>query len=118
MSARLLFAGVSLACLFCFPALSQQRLSSEQQAWVSKARRADRAGWIYLHTEGEPRQRGFQHGYLLAKEIAEGLRVARAEWEHNSGMDWAWLSKRTAAMFAPKVDPENMAELEGISEGA
>ena len=46
-------------------------LTPEQQSWLAKARRSERAGWIYLHIEGEPRARGFQHGYLLAKEIAE-----------------------------------------------
>lgn len=30
-------------------------------------------GWVYLHIEGEPYQRGFQHGYLLAPEIGEAL---------------------------------------------
>ena len=61
---------------------------------------------------------GFQHGYLLAKEIAEGLRLTRAGWEHESGMGWPWLVTRAAAMFVPKIDAENLAELEGIAEGA
>ena len=28
-------------------------------------------GWIYLHIEGEPYDRGYQHGYLLAGEIID-----------------------------------------------
>ena len=31
------------------------------------------AGWIYLHIEGKPYERGYQHGYLMAKEIPEYL---------------------------------------------
>ncbi|HVM48185.1 MAG TPA: C45 family autoproteolytic acyltransferase/hydrolase [Candidatus Acidoferrum sp.] len=93
-------------------------LTAEQQGWLAKGRRLERAGWIYLHVEGEPRERGFQHGYLLAREIAEGLRVQRFEWEHHSTMDWSWLVTRAAAMFAPRIDPEDMAELEGIAAGA
>ena len=27
------------------------------------------AAWIYLHIEGEPYERGYQHGYLMAREI-------------------------------------------------
>jgi len=109
--------------LFCFGVVAkldaaQAPLTPEQQAWLSKAKRFERAGWIYLHTEGEPRARGFQHGYLLAKEIAEGLRVTRLGWEHDSAMDWPWLVERAAAMFVPKIDAENLAELEGIAEGA
>jgi hypothetical protein len=96
----------------------QLSLTPEQQAWLTKARRFSRAGWIYLHTEGEARQRGFQHGYLLAKEIADGLRVTRLQWQHHSAMEWPWLVNRAAAMFVPRIDAENLAELEGIAEGA
>ena len=31
--------------------------------------RYPRAGWIYLHVEGEPYDRGYQHGFLMAREI-------------------------------------------------
>ena len=27
------------------------------------------AGWIFLHIEGKPYERGYQHGHLMAKEI-------------------------------------------------
>ena len=93
-------------------------LTPEQQQWLAKGKRFERAGWIYLHVEGEPRQMGFQHGYLLAKEISEGLRLTRAGWEHQSAMEWQWLVEQAAAMFVPKIDAENLAELEGIAEGA
>src|SRR5215475_7476813 len=66
-------------------------LSPQQQGCLGKGKRFERAGWIYLHVEGEAHDRGFQHGYLLAREIAEGLQMTRASWEHESGMDWTWL---------------------------
>src|ERR1700719_3395999 len=34
------------------------------------AYRFPQAGWIVLHIEGEPYERGYQHGKLLAPEIA------------------------------------------------
>src|SRR5438477_12306710 len=105
------------SALNCF-ASAPSPLSAEQQAGLSKAKRFERAGWIYLHTEGEPGARGFQHGYLLAKEIAEGLKLTRIGWEHQSAMEWSWLVGRSAALFVPKIDPENLAELDGIVEGA
>lgn len=89
----------------------------EQSAWLAKAHRFERAGWIYLHVEGEARERGFQHGYLLAKEIADGLRTTRVEWEHQSSMDWPWLVNHAVAMFGSKIDAENLSELEGMAEG-
>jgi hypothetical protein len=93
-------------------------LSADQQALLAKAKRFDRNGWIYLHIEGEPRALGFQHGYLLAPEIADGLRSVRAGWERESAMTWPWLVERAGAMFVPKIDPETLAELDGIAEGA
>lgn len=61
-------------------------MTSEQQGWLTKAKHFERRGWIYLHVEGDAAVLGFQHGYLLAKEIAETLRVHRVVWEYNSGM--------------------------------
>ncbi len=89
----------------------------EQQAWLAKAHRADKAGWIYLHTEGEPFERGFQRGYLLAREIAEALHTTRVSWMHQSAMDWKWLVERAAPMFLPKIDPEDLAEIDGTAAG-
>ena len=51
-------------------------LTKEEQAWLAKAVRQETNGWVFLHIEGKPFVRGFQHGYLLAKEIAESLRRA------------------------------------------
>ena len=114
------FLVAALLCLWADRCLAepQPSLTPEQQVWLAKAKRSERAGWVYLHVEGEPRERGFQHGYLLAKEIADGLRVSRIEWQHQSAMDWPWLVTRAAAMFVPRIDAENLAEIEGIAAGA
>lgn len=88
-------------------------LSAEQRQWLAQARRHEKAGWIYLHLEGGPRERGFQHGYPLAKEIAECLRIRRAVWLHNTSMEWADLLKETARFLTPFIDPENREELLG-----
>jgi hypothetical protein len=100
------------------PPAATAALTPQQQACVSQAKRLERAGWTYLHVQGEARDRGFQHGYLLANEIAEGLRMTRVSWEHETTMEWSWLTKRAAAMFTPKIDPEILAELDGLAEGA
>jgi hypothetical protein len=100
------------------PVTKTNTLSPAQQSCLGKGKRFERAGWIYLHVEGEARDRGFQQGYLLAREIAEGLVMTRVSWEHESGMDWPWLIKEAETMFMPKIDEENLAEIEGISEGA
>lgn len=108
---------LSAACVTLNLQVSAGSLSSEQQQCVSKGHRFERHGWIYLHVEGEARDRGFQHGYLLAPEIAEGLRVSKACWEYASAMSWPWLVERAGQMFVPHIDAENLAELEGIAKG-
>ena len=92
-------------------------LSEPQKSWLGKAERHEKHGWIYLHIEGEPAERGFQHGYLLAPEISEALRVTREVWNRQSGMEWSWLVKKSAHMISPKVDLENRAEIDGLVQG-
>ena len=93
-------------------------LTQEEQAWVAKASRQDRSGWVYLHIEGKPSVRGFQHGYLLAKEIAESLRVEKYLAWWNTGREWPYFVEQTLKMFVPKIDPEYREEMEGIAAGA
>ena len=106
---------------FFFTALvysqTNTQLTSEQKTWLSQANRHEKNGWIYLHIEGSPEERGFQHGYLLAKEIKESIRVLSEVWHYQSAMDWKWLVRKASAMFTPKVDSENISEIDGIVEG-
>jgi len=92
-------------------------LTEQQRAWLKPARCKDKDGWVYLHIEGEPYERGFQHGYLLAKEIRQALYATKVKWEYQSGMDWPWLVQQAEAMFIPKIDAENLAEIDGIAAG-
>ncbi len=38
-------------------------------------RRPEKSGWTFVHLEGTPAEIGFQHGYLLAPEIRDALKV-------------------------------------------
>ena len=38
-------------------------------------------------------------------------------WHYQTAMDWQWLVRKSAEMFNPHVDAENMTEMEGIVEG-
>jgi len=93
------------------------QLTSEQKVWLSKANRHEKNGWIYLHIEGKPEERGFQHGYLLAKEIEEALMEMREVWHYQTALDWQWLVQKGGKMFNSKIDTENMEEIDGIVEG-
>jgi len=66
--------------VFSYPGCSNINLgSTNQQANESLQQyeagyRFDRNGWIYLHIQGEPYDRDYQHGYLVAQELEEILR--------------------------------------------
>jgi Phospholipase B len=92
-------------------------LSQEQQIWLSKANRHEKNGWIYLHIEGNPEERGFQHGYFLSKEIKESIRVLSEVWKYKTAMKWSWYVARGHDILSTKTDPENLAEIDGIVEG-
>ena len=109
-----------LALFICSALLHSQtdsRLTAEQKSWLAKANRHERDGWIYLHIEGKPLERGFQHGYLLAKEIKEALTEMNRVWNYQTAMDWQWLVQRSALMFNQYIDSENMEEMQGIVDG-
>ncbi|MBI2518692.1 MAG: hypothetical protein HYV95_17595 [Opitutae bacterium] len=108
---------IGLAVFAAVLALSGAELTPEQKTWLAKAHRHEKAGWTYLHIEGGPRERGFQHGYLLAKEIAEAIRVTAAQWEHESSFDWTWLKDSTNGFIQAGIDDENREEMTGIAEG-
>ena len=92
-------------------------LTPEQQQWLSRADRHQRDGWIYLRITGAPRERGFQHGYLIAREIDTSLHVTRKTWEYESGMSWDWLVREGERLLLRKIDPELLAEIDGMVEG-
>ncbi|HTY01317.1 MAG TPA: C45 family peptidase [Bacteroidota bacterium] len=94
-----------------------QPTKDEQAAWLAHAQMKEKQGWIYLHVEGGARERGFQHGYLLATKIKESLRTTRATWEYESGVAWDTLVKQAITMFVPNIDTEDLDELRGITEG-
>ena len=83
------------------------------------AYRYPNGGWIYLHIEGAPYERGYQHGYLLSKEIGQYLNrcaLMMAPKAKESGWD---LGRTTAnALFLRGFDKEILEEMKGIADGA
>lgn len=106
-----------LCVVFSTLAAAAPPLTNTQQSWLSKATRHEKAGWVYIHVEGAARERGFQYGYLLSKDIAQGIEATRTDWEYETGTKWSSLLEKTSAMSARKIDKENLAEIDGIVEG-
>src|SRR5262245_22535389 len=83
------------------------------------AYRYPQAGWIVLHIEGKPYERGFQHGRLLAPEIAACVRTFARE-QSSQAPNEGWNITRTLvnAVFLRRFDPEYLEEMKGIADGA
>ena len=83
------------------------------------AYRYPQAGWIVLHIEGEPYERGVQHGRLLAPEIAAHVRCFAAMQSSKAPAD-GWKQTRTLvnALFLRRYDKEYLEEMKGIADGA
>jgi hypothetical protein len=92
-------------------------LTELQKTWLSKTYRHQKNGWIYLHIEGNAAERGFQHGYLLSREIKSGISAMKKQWEFQTAMNWSWIIKKSYEILKPRTDPENLEEIEGILEG-
>jgi len=104
----LLFVAVSLA-------------SREPQAdprLKNAFRRPDKSGWTFVRLEGTSADVGFQHGYLLATEIADSFKVTQLEMTHDNNKSWGFFRHAAQEMLWPHIEPEYRDELKGIAEGA
>jgi hypothetical protein len=77
----------------------------------------ERNGWTYVHLQGTPEQIGYQHGYLLAKQIEDAYHVFKLEDEHGTQRDWAFYRNAAKTILWPHIDPEYQQELSGIAKG-
>jgi len=109
---------ILLVCSLVCPLYSAGgNLSPEQKQWLERADRSEREGWIFVHLEGGPLARGFQHGYLLAPEIAKAIRIDRHLIRWQTPEDFTFFVKAARRLFHNRLDTEIKAELEGMALG-
>jgi len=109
-SVRLL---VPLVCLLACSAL----FAADSATRLKPAYRFERSKWIYVHLEGSPADIGYQHGYLLSAEIADGFNAVKFMDTHRTKRDWEFFRQTAKTVIWPKVEPEYQQELKGIAEG-
>jgi hypothetical protein len=103
-----------------FVALTAAALLSSQpqpDKRLEKASRQARNGWIFVHLEGTPATIGYQHGYLLAAEIADAQKVIAFGFQHDMKKDWPFFRDAAKNVLWPHIEPEYRAELQGIADG-
>lgn len=81
-------------------------------------RRPERNGWLFVHLQGTPAEIGFQHGYLLAPEIEDALKVIIFEQTRDDQKDRQFFRDAAQNMMWPHIEQEYREELQGIADGA
>lgn len=92
---------------------SEETLSPDGRGYRNESN-----GWIYLHIEGSPYERGFQHGYLVALELDEILMSLKYLTPAETGMEWEFFVNASKDEILPHVDQEYLEEMKGIASGA
>lgn len=83
------------------------------------AYRFPQAGWTVLHIEGEPYERGYQHGRLMSSEIAAHLKCfAQTLSPKSASDDWQSTRRLVNALFLRRFEREFLEEMKGIADGA
>ena len=87
-----------------------------QALLAGSSRKPPESGWTVARLSGTPRQIGYQHGYLLAPEIADLQRVFLLELTHDTGKDWNFF-REASKVWWPHIDQEYRDEMQGIADG-
>ncbi|HWX93218.1 MAG TPA: C45 family peptidase [Terriglobales bacterium] len=99
------------------PVAASAPSSAARDVRLAKAYRFQQSGWTYVHLEGSPSEIGFQHGYLLADEIADAFHAIQLEETHSTERGWNFFRKAAHEMLWPHIDAEYQQELQGIADG-
>jgi hypothetical protein len=108
---------IGFVLTICWTAFAGTKAGSADPR-MRKAYRFEQAGWTYVHLEGSPADVGYQHGYLLAPEIADAFQAIKLYDTHQTQRDWEFFRIAARQMLWPHIDSEYQQELQGIASGA
>jgi hypothetical protein len=108
---------ILLAFLYSCNTSSPGKAPLSHEEKMAKASRSEKNGWILIHLEGSPEVIGYQHGYLLAQEIADLRGAMKTRNEKMTGRNWDFYRDESYRMFWHKMPEEYRKEINGIAEG-
>lgn len=94
-----------------------QNLSPEEKEWLKKSFRIEKNGWIFLHMEGEPFERGFQRGFLAHTEIKDFLNTLTYIVRFETAKEIDFFIDKANELFGSKVSDEYNIEMKGMVSG-
>ncbi len=129
VTARLIIVAAGIVYAVCHAAAcAAEPPSAQSGAFVpdpaavlreGPAYRYPQSGWVVLHIEGTPYERGYQHGKLLAAEIADFIQALANHRSPKAPVE-AWRDMRMLvnALFLRRYEGEYLQEMKGIADGA
>jgi uncharacterized protein YjbI with pentapeptide repeats len=81
----------------------------------------EKNGWTYISIKGNPKDRGFAHGYLLANEIQRAIKTMKFSLYDEHGLDMEFFILLSNYIFKNTIEreyPEIFEELNGIVAGS
>jgi len=109
-------AGLLLTAIAVFAAPAKVPDHGDATRLKKAFRKPAQAGWIFVHLEGTPAEIGYQHGFLLAPEIADAHKTVKLALTHES-KDWSFFRNAAEKVFWPRIEAEYRQELQGIVDG-
>jgi hypothetical protein len=107
----------SAFCAFLLGITCLAQAATSPDPRLQNAYRFQQGGWTYVHLEGSPGDVGFQHGYLLAPEIADAFEAIKLFDTHQTQRPWEFFRTTAREMLWPHIDAEYQQELQGIAYG-
>ena len=78
-------------------------------------------GWDYIRISGSPKERGQQHGKLLASRICDCIQREGKMMRLQTGMDWDFFKEQAVKLWGERIRSYNYVEfyheMIGIAEG-
>jgi len=99
------------------PRVGESLDEARQKEYLAKAFRQDKNGWIFLHIEGKPFERGFQRGFLTANEIDQFLKTVSHILKFQTAKDCDFFVESATRLFRKKVSKEYIEEMKGMVAG-
>jgi len=87
---------------------------------IKNGLRYDLNGWIYISVYGEPKERGYAYGYLIADEMKKVVEMLEFIIEFDYGRKWDYFIDASRKLYNDKIKqvyPEFYLEMEGVAEG-
>jgi len=119
---RRLLSLLVLSVAICSTALALSRTTpplpaADAALLAGSSRKPPVNNWTVVHLAGSPKQLGYQHGYLLAPEIADLQKVFLLELTHDNGKDWNFFREASKNVWWPHIEQEYRDEMQGIADG-